>query len=98
MMIIHKVRLTLIYQYKITTIMSESITIPKSEWNEVKKLIKNAAYNYEELLTEEEAAKLLGISKRSMIQYVCSGRITRDMYRKALNGKRSYYKYKLLGK
>ena len=78
--------------------MSETITIPKSEWAEVKKIIRNAAFNYEELINEDQAAELLGISKRSMIQYVCSGRITRDMYRKALNGKRMYYKYKLLGK
>lgn len=78
--------------------MSETITIPKSEWAEVKKIIRSAAYSYEELINEEQAAELLGISKRSLIQYVCNGRITRDMYRKAANGKRSYYKYKLLGK
>ena len=78
--------------------MSETITIPKSEWAEVKKIIRNAAFNYEELINEDQAAELLGISKRSMIQYVCSGRITRDMFRKAANGKRMYYKYKLLGK
>jgi predicted site-specific integrase-resolvase len=48
-------------------------------------------------ITEEEAAELLQVEVKTLRNYVYSGRITTDMYVKNFNGRRFYYREKLVG-
>lgn len=49
-------------------------------------------------LTEQQACELLGIKKRTLLQYVYGGKITRDMYRVGIGNNRFYDREKLMGK
>jgi len=49
------------------------------------------------LITEEEAAELLNISRKTLQNMVYNGRIPANCYARAVTGKRHYYKDRLLG-
>lgn len=77
--------------------MSDVITVPRKDWLELKRLVKNAVVQQEEWLTEREVCELLGIKKITLIGYVSKGRITPDMYRVGVGGTRFYNKQKIMG-
>ena len=77
--------------------MPDLITIPRKDWLELKRLVKNAVVQQEEWLTEQEVCELLGIKKITLIGYVSKGRITPDMYRVGVGGTRFYNKQKIMG-
>jgi len=77
--------------------MPDLITIPRKDWLELKRLVKNAVVQQEEWLTEREVCELLGIKKITLIGYVSKGRITPDMYRVGVGGTRFYNKEKIMG-
>jgi excisionase family DNA binding protein len=49
-------------------------------------------------MTDDEVCELLNIKKRTLIQYVYSGKISRSMYRIGVGGKRFYNREKIMGK
>lgn len=49
-----------------------------------------------EWLPEDKACELLGIKKKTIQNYISSGRIPSSFYMKNINGKRFYNKNKLL--
>lgn len=76
--------------------MENIIALPKKEWNKVKALVAEASRP--EYITEPEAATLLGISIKTLKNYVSNGRISRDMYKIGVGNNRFYNKEKLMGK
>lgn len=72
------------------------LQIPKNEWADVKRMVREASRP--EMISEKEAADLLGIMQKSLKNYVYSGRIKPNMYTTAPNGRRFYNKEKLMGK
>lgn len=52
--------------------------------------------NQIEWLTEEQACELLGITKKTIQNYVSSGRIPSSFYERSIDCKRLYNKNKLL--
>lgn len=77
--------------------MSDLVTVPRKDWLELKRLVKQALTQQEEWLTEQEVCELLGIKKVTLIGYVSKGRITPDMYRVGVGGVRFYNKEKIMG-
>lgn len=49
------------------------------------------------LITEDQAAELLEISTRTLRNMVYNGKMPEDAYTTAVNGKRFYFRDKLLG-
>jgi hypothetical protein len=49
------------------------------------------------LITEDQAAELLQISRRSLKNMVYNGKMPKDAYTTAVTGKRFYFRDKLLG-
>jgi hypothetical protein len=66
-------------------------TIPKSEWEALKAMVSSA-----DAISEEDAAKLLGITTKSLREARCRRRITPDCYTIPKAGKVVYLKSKLL--
>lgn len=77
--------------------MSDLVTVPRKDWLELKRLVKQAVLQQEEWITEQEVCELLGIKKITLIGYVSKGRITPDMYRVGVGGTRFYNKQKIMG-
>lgn len=77
--------------------MSDLVTVPRKDWLELKRLVKQALVQQEEWITEQEVCELLGIKKVTLIGYVSKGRITPDMYRVGVGGTRFYNKQKIMG-
>lgn len=77
--------------------MSDLLSIPKREWLELKKLLRQALDKQTEWITEKEVCELLDIKKTTLIGYVSKGRITPDMYRVGVGGTRFYNKQKIMG-
>lgn len=77
--------------------MSEVVTVPRKDWLELKRLVKQALEQQEEWITEQEVCELLDIKKVTLIGYVSKGRITPDMYRVGVGGTRFYNKQKIMG-
>lgn len=76
------------------------VRIPTTQFNKMIRTIERLekAMEVQDLISEDEASKLLGFSTTRTIQKkVCEGVITNDMYSKAPTGKRFYYKSKILG-
>jgi hypothetical protein len=71
------------------------VQIPQKEWAAVKKMVREAAKP--EMISETEAAMLLGVSVKTIKNYVYAGKITTDMYTSGISGKRFYHKEKLMG-
>lgn len=78
--------------------MSDSVSIPRKDWLEIKKLLRQAAVKETEWITEREVCHLLGIKHSTLIGYVSKGRISPDMYRVGVGGTRFYDKEKIMGK
>jgi hypothetical protein len=77
--------------------MSDQVTVPRKDWLELKRLVKQALVQQDEWLTEQQVCELLGIKKVTLIGYVSKGRITPDMYRVGVGGTRFYNKEKIMG-
>lgn len=77
--------------------MSDLVTVPRKDWLELKRLVKQVLTQQEEWLTEQEVCELLDIKKVTLIGYVSKGRITPDMYRVGVGGTRFYNKKKIMG-
>lgn len=77
--------------------MSDLVTVPRRDWLELKRLLKQATDQQQEWLTEQQVCELLGIKKVTLIGYVSKGRITPDMYRVGVGGTRFYNKDKIMG-
>lgn len=73
--------------------------IPTTELNKMKRTLQRIdnMLSAQEMINEEEACKLLGITKRTIGNYVSNGNITKDMYTVGVGGNRFYYKQKLIG-
>jgi hypothetical protein len=77
--------------------MSEVISVPRKDWLELKRLLRQASQHQVEWITEKQVCELLDIKKSTLISYVSKGRITMDMYRIGVNGARFYDKEKIMG-
>lgn len=78
--------------------MSQTITIPASDYHKfklnVEKLGRQAMLA--DMITEDEAAKLLGVKKRTMQVWASQGKLTGMFTVSPVNGSRHYFKSKLL--
>lgn len=72
-----------------------TISVSQKEWESLKKLIEKVETQW---MTEEETCNLLGISRRTLTNYLSSGRITRDMFRVGVGGNKYFNKEKIMGK
>jgi hypothetical protein len=77
--------------------MSEVISVPRKDWLELKRLLRQASQHQVEWITEKQVCELLDIKKSTLISYVSKGKITMDMYRIGVNGARFYDKEKIMG-
>jgi hypothetical protein len=77
--------------------MSDLITVPRSDWQEMKKAIKaiNEQVVLNDLVSREEACRILGISSRVLTNYLSAGKIAPDSIN-ALN-QQFFSRKKLLG-
>jgi hypothetical protein len=71
------------------------VLIPERIFRKMEKLLDRFDKE-EELINEDEAAKFLGISKRSLQKLVYRDDIKEDCYRIAITNKRMYIKSKLI--
>ena len=78
--------------------MSDLVQVPRKEWLELRRLLKQASCQQTEWITEKEVMQLLDIKKSTLATYVSKGRITPDMYRVGVGGTRFYDKDKIMGK
>jgi hypothetical protein len=74
------------------------MTIPRKDWLELMKIVKEIKLKKEEWLTESELCQLLDIKKSTLISYVSIGKITPDMYKVGIGKTRFYNKEKIMGK
>lgn len=77
----------------------ENVILPKSEWNQIKKILNklDKAIDEVEWVNEGEAAALLEISKRTLWNYCYNGKIPMDYYTTGIGGQRFFDKKKLMG-
>jgi excisionase family DNA binding protein len=77
----------------------ETITLPKTEWQQIRKILQrlNEEKDAAEYINEGEAAELLGISRRTLYNYVYSGKIPMDHYTTGIGGNKFFDKQKLMG-
>lgn len=61
------------------------------------KKIKDFLRNDTEMINEREACELLGITKRTLCNYIYSGRIPVDHYSVGVGGNKFFFKNKLMG-
>lgn len=72
--------------------MPRTLTIPSKEWAKVMRVIE-----LQKWINEDEAAKLLGVTKKTMQNKVSTGEIPDTMYSVGVSGKRFYDKEMLMG-
>lgn len=77
--------------------MAEQVSVPRKEWLELKRLLRQASQHQVEWLTDKQVCELLDIKKSTLLAYVSKGRITPDMYRVGVGGTRFYDKDKIMG-
>lgn len=77
----------------------ETITLPRSEWNQIKKVLHrlDQATSEIEYVNEAEACELLGITRRTLYNYCYSGKIPMDYYTTGIGGNKFFDKKKLMG-
>lgn len=77
----------------------ENVALPKSEWNYLKRVLNKLhdAANEAEYINEGEAAELLGISRRTLGNYIYNGKIPMDCYTTGVGGNKFFDKKKLMG-
>lgn len=77
----------------------ETITLPKTEWQQIKRILQklNDEIEAAEYVNEAEACELLGITRRSLYNYVYNGKIPMDYYTTGIGGNKFFDKKKLMG-
>lgn len=77
----------------------ETITLPKNEWQQIRRILQrlNEEKDAAEYINEGEAAELLGISRRTLYNYIYNGRIPMDHYTTGVGGNKFFDKQKLMG-
>jgi hypothetical protein len=77
----------------------ETITIPKNEWQQIRKILTRLNQEVEaaEYVNESEACQLLGISRRTLYNYTYNGKIPMDYYTTGVGGNKFFDKKKLMG-
>ena len=77
----------------------ETITLPKTEWQQIRKILQrlNEEKEAAEYINEGEACELLGISRRTLYNYCYNGRIPMDHYTTGVGGNKFFDKQKLMG-
>jgi hypothetical protein len=78
--------------------MQHLITIPRSEWSQIKTTLSQLKKFVEqgEVISEEEAAKLLGITEKSLRNRRYEGTIPNDAWQEMIVGQPTYFKNKLI--
>jgi hypothetical protein len=69
------------------------VTVPENQWNR----IESAVIQGEELITEREVLEEFHISKKTLCNYIWSGKIPENYYTVCFNGEKRFYNKKLLG-
>ncbi len=77
----------------------DTITLPKTEWQQIKRILQklDQATSEIEYIGEAEACELLGITRRTLYNYVYSGKIPVDYYTTGIGGNKFFDKKKLMG-
>lgn len=77
----------------------ETITLPRTEWQQIKRILNrlDQAVSENEYVNESEACELLGISRRTLYNYIYNGRIPVDYYTTGVGGNKFFDKKKLMG-
>lgn len=75
--------------------MANERMIPKEECSGAKASVQQSVIA--DYVGEREAAEILGISERTLRNYVYSGKITDEMYIVNVIGRRFYNKSKIMG-
>lgn len=75
--------------------MSTEIKIPEARLRKIERMLEQVIKP--EQINEEEASRLLGVSKKTIMNYVISGKIPADYYTVGIGGNRFYFKDKLMG-
>lgn len=77
----------------------ETITLPKTEWMQIRKILHrlNEELDQVEYVNEAEACELLGITRRTLYNYVYNGKIPMDYYTTGIGGNKFFDKKKLMG-
>jgi hypothetical protein len=77
----------------------ENITLPRNEWQQIKRILNrlDQSASETEYVNEGEACELLGITRRTLYNYVYSGKIPVDYYTTGVGGNKFFDKKKLMG-
>lgn len=77
----------------------DTTTVTRRDLNEIKRMIRERKPEPApiEWINEDQVCQLLDISKRTLRNYLSNGRITRDMYREAVNGAKFFNRDKIMG-
>ena len=78
--------------------MNTYMTIPRKDWLELMKIVKEIKLKKEEWLTESELCQLLDIKKVTLHSYLSKGKITPDMYKVGIGKVKFFNKEKIMGK
>lgn len=79
--------------------MSQDVKIPAHTFHKLRLNIERLGRQAElaDMITEEEAAKLLGVKKRTMQVWASQHKLTGMFTVSPVNGSRHYFKTKLIG-
>lgn len=79
--------------------MQAITAIPTAELNRMKKTLAEIKNYLEasEMINEQQACELLGISRSTLTNYMCNGRIPKDYYTVGVGGNKFFNKSKLMG-
>jgi len=77
----------------------ETITLPKNEWQQIKKILEklDEVASEIEYVNESEACEMLGITRRTLYNYCYNGKIPADYYTTGIGGNKFFDKRKLMG-
>lgn len=77
----------------------ETVALPRNEWQQIKRILNklDQAASEVEYINESEACQLLGISRRTLYNYVYNGKIPMDYYTTGVGGNKFFDKKKLMG-
>lgn len=77
----------------------ETITLPRTEWQQIKRILNrlDQAVSEIEYVNESEACELLGITRRTLYNYIYNGKIPVDYYTTGVGGNKFFDKKKLMG-
>jgi hypothetical protein len=75
----------------------ETITLPKTEWMQIRRILHKLNEEQIEYVNESEACQLLGISRRTLYNYCYNGKIPMGYYTTGVGGNKFFDKKKLMG-